>query len=129
MQMTGKLEETKSKAAIINRTKRRLGGAEQEFKAGMGNFGGDGGRRKLGTTTRSQILAAFSVPAKLPSNPRNKIKSGPQKVAARERRGRGREDHLTTSRSLTLQPWAGYGERSIGLLTAHKSLPLYLPGN
>lgn len=46
MQMTGKLEETKSKAAIINRTKRRLGGAEQEFKAGMGNFGGDGGEKE-----------------------------------------------------------------------------------
>lgn len=89
MQMTGKLEETKSKAAIINRTKRRLGRAEQEFKAGMGNFGRDRGRKKLGTTTRIQILAALSVPAKLPSNPRNKIKIGPQKVAARERRGRG----------------------------------------
>lgn len=88
MQMTGKLEETKSKAAIINRTKRRLGGAEKEFKAGMGNFGGDGGE---GSSEQQQEAkySLFSVPAKLPSNPRNKIKSGPQKVAARERRGKG----------------------------------------
>lgn len=67
MQMTGKLEETKSKAAIINRTKRRLGGAEQEFKAGMGNL--DGGRKKLGKTTRSQILAAVFRPRKTALQP------------------------------------------------------------
>lgn len=38
MQMTSKLEETKRKAAIINKTKRRLRGPEQEFKAGDGEL-------------------------------------------------------------------------------------------
>lgn len=131
MQMTSKLEETKRKAAIINKTKRRLGGPEQEFKAGDGELRrGPGGGRKLGTPRKKpNPRCVFRLPANLPSSPRDEIKTGPQKVAARERRGRGGgEDHLTTSRSLTLQPRAGYGERSIGL-GAYQSRPLYLPGN
>lgn len=107
MQMTSKLEETKRKAAIINKTKRRLGGPEQEFKAGDGELRrGPGGGRKLGTPRKKpNPRCVFRLPANLPSSPRDEIKTGPQKVAARERRGRGGgEDHLTTSRSLTLQP-------------------------
>lgn len=55
MQMTSKLEETKRKAAIINKTKRRLRGPEQEFKAGDGELRrgrGGGGEKEAGNNKK-----------------------------------------------------------------------------
>lgn len=89
MQMTSKLEETKRKAAIINKTKRRLRGPEQEFKAGDGELRRGRGEEEAGNNKKKpNTRCIFRSPQNCPATHRDKRKTRPQTVAESERRGR-----------------------------------------
>lgn len=106
MQMASKLEETKSQAAIINQTKRRLRGEEREFSAGDGELRRGRGGERARNNKKKPNTRCGSRPRKPVLQPAGGTKGRSAEGGSAE--GRGGGGHLT----LALGPEAGCGERS-----------------
>lgn len=89
MQMTSKLEETKRKAAIINRTKRRLRGPEREFNAGDGELRRGRGEEEARNNKKKPNTDCLSRPRKTALQPTERNKDRSTKGGRERATGKG----------------------------------------